>query len=379
MGDRNPPSQSQSNPAEEKASGPDNEDTPISENARDRAWLWLMLGVGFVVGTSVLALGVYVFAEVTLEPRTGWRAMLLAVPLRGHLVALGILVLTVFFLHLLLRYANRDRLGIASAVMGKDRRVSTSWLQITLWTLVVPFALLSILVNEGPEKLNALENLQYEYLVLLGSPAAATLLAKVLTNRKIAHRSVAKTPASQDPTLAEGLSQIVSDDRGQIDPFDLQYFLFNLLALAYFFFAFFGPTEEGGPLLLPDLPGTLVALTGASAAGYISRKALIDETPVLIGVFPSAASPGGKVWIRGNNLIVNAENADGDVGRDGPLGIKGITFGGRKADGVKKTGDNEFEARVPQEAEVGKPAPIKVTRSDGATTAELAFDVIAAP
>jgi hypothetical protein len=70
-------------------------------------------------------------------------------------------------------------------------------------------------------------------------------------------------------TAATAVKDIVANDQGDLDLGDTQYFLFNLVALAAFFIAFFrDPTQQ------PVLPDTLVGLTSASAAAYVAKKAV---------------------------------------------------------------------------------------------------------
>lgn len=66
------------------------------------------------------------------------------------------------------------------------------------------------------------------------------------------------------------MAEVVSNDEGQTDLMDFQYFAFNLLALGFFLFEFV-PDPSGG---LPDLPPTLLALTGLATASYTTKKGL---------------------------------------------------------------------------------------------------------
>jgi hypothetical protein len=61
---------------------------------------------------------------------------------------------------------------------------------------------------------------------------------------------------------------LFSNDDGNADLLDAQYFVFNLLLLAFFVVVFLGNETAG----LPQLPSNLVALTGIGSAGYLAKK-----------------------------------------------------------------------------------------------------------
>jgi hypothetical protein len=193
---------------------------------------------------------------------------------------------------------------------GKDGRWSTSKIQPLMWTYAVVFGLAAILVAKllgeaaGWDK-QVSTDLQAEYLLLLGGPFAAAVIAKISTTAKIEQGALDKSEPERPPdskpmeSLGQGLSDIVRDDNGSLDLGDFQYFLFNLLALAFFFGAFIPDPEEG----LPQLPEMLVGLTGVSAAAYVANKAIEGETPTLKEVVPAKAAPGSKIVIWGQNLV----------------------------------------------------------------------------
>ena len=62
-----------------------------------------------------------------------------------------------------------------------------------------------------------------DYLVLLGGPLAALVVAKAATSAKSATGAVQKSPAADS---AVSLKQVVTDDNGNPDFVDTQYFLF---------------------------------------------------------------------------------------------------------------------------------------------------------
>lgn len=296
-----------------------------------------------------------------------------------HLVSLGILVAVTVGLHVLIRGVGdteeRAR-GLLPLIVGKDKRVSTSKVQIVLWSYAVAFGLLSALFHLGTDDFGEVE-LGGEYLILLGSPAAAALLAKTFTVSKLQSGTIIKPDAQDEPGLASGVSQVVTDDEGRADLFDFQYFLFTLVALTYFFWRFFLAPENG----LPNLPETLVALTGVSAASYVTKKGLEREIPLITAVYPTVAARGDPVTIRTRNVVTPAP-VPAPAGAEPDAGDIVVLFGGRTALNPVAHDDGTIEANVPSTVEPGKPAPVQVVRAyDEVTvkTEEAAFTVASEP
>jgi hypothetical protein len=152
-------------------------------------------------------------------------------------------------------------------VLGSDDRVSTSKVQLALWTLALAYALLVIVFHDfvyPPGKLDP------RYLLLLGFPAGAAVGAKLITTRQMSSGAVSKKrDTSPRKSLSRAVSEIVTNDQGDLDLGDAQYFIFNLVALTAFFIAFLH-----NPARLPVLSDTLVALTSASATAYVAKKAV---------------------------------------------------------------------------------------------------------
>jgi hypothetical protein len=190
--------------------------------------------------------------------------------------------------------ARKRRRGIGGLIMGRDGRTSTSKVQVVLWTAAILFAFTFLLVwgrnhdcgasttgkcaqaTVGRDAFDRAVDttLQPEYYVLMGFPLTAAIAAKALTSRKVEDGELVK-PELEAPTgLAGGIREVVSNDEGETDLLDFQYFAFNLLTLAFFLIEFLTHPAKG----LPDLPPTLVALSGAAAAAYTAKKAL-ESTP----------------------------------------------------------------------------------------------------
>ena len=165
-------------------------------------------------------------------------------------------------------------------VNGTDGRWSTSKTNAVLWTYSVWFAFITILLHTNGKGLDH-EVLKQQYLVLMGMPVAAAVVAKGIVQSKVDRGEITtKPPAPPERKLLAGLSQLVTNDHGAPDLLDLQYVGFNLILLAYFFTRFLGHQSFG----LPHLPDSLVALSGVTAAGYLGKKGLERD--------PKPAGPG---------------------------------------------------------------------------------------
>src|SRR5713226_8616457 len=145
-----------------------------------------------------------------------------------------------------------------TVILGADNRTSTSKTFVLMWTLLVAWALLALLIageflsqhdcvakkmcdSDGIGQLQLgwaqflSTGLDGAYLVLLGIPAAAAVGAKAITQSKVdsgARPVVPTTPA--DAKISARVIQVFSADDGSTDIGDLQYVIFNLLTGAYF-------------------------------------------------------------------------------------------------------------------------------------------------
>jgi hypothetical protein len=161
---------------------------------------------------------------------------------------------------------------LSSLVNGADNRWSTSKVSVVLWTYAVVWAFLAVLLHTRGHGLSDVK-LSSQYLLLLGIPGAAAVSAKAITQTKVADNEAykkAKTPPANapPPNALKGVGQLVSDDSGNSDLLDAQYFIFTLLLLGYFLVQFLSSESA----TLPVLPDTLVGLTGVSAATYVAKK-----------------------------------------------------------------------------------------------------------
>jgi len=186
--------------------------------------------------------------------------------------------------------------------LGKDNRASTSKAVALAWTYAVAYGLISLLAARvlGADKPwdEQIENgLQENYLLLLGGPYAAAVIAKYTA---VSTDGGTNKTTSPETSTGGDVKDLISDDDGDTDLGDFQYILFNLIALAFFFSEFVPHLDNG----LPDLPSALVGLALTSAGGYAAKKAAVSAAgPQLTSVFPDRVAVGAVVEIWGRGLV----------------------------------------------------------------------------
>lgn len=218
--------------------------------------------------------------------------------------------------------AQQRRRGLGGLYIGTDGRASTSKVQPLLWTVAVFFAVAFLIAwgrasgcdtkahKQGARCKEAAvgraafddfknHGIQQGYFVLLGIPLAVAVAAKATTAAKVEDKTLDKPALTVFPSgLAplRTLGEIVSNDNGELDLLDAQYFAFNLLLLAVFFIQFLTRPGDG----LPDLPPTLLALSGVGASAYTTKKVLEGRAEPLAdqpATAPQAATQGQAVEV----------------------------------------------------------------------------------
>jgi hypothetical protein len=261
---------------------------------------------------------------------------------------------------------DRTVRGFRFIVWGQDNRVSTSKVQLLLWTLSLAYALLVIALHDATFPTSTLDT---RYLLLLGFPAGAVASAQVITATKTQNKTIAKVAAPLTKlSIGQSVQEIVSDDNGNIDLGDLQYFLFNLVALVSFFVLFFRqPTD------LPMLSNTLVGLTSASATAYVAKKAATTAPMAITAVSPQKGPLASSITIFGSNLCgPGFKNTDVTTF---PL----VTVGGLAAT-INAGGyaDDKLKVTVPVAGLAAGAAAVQVVNDAGQTVVvQNAFEVTA--
>jgi hypothetical protein len=267
------------------------------------------------------------------------------------------LALLILFLGLLLPALTGGQFGVWSVVIGTDKRISTSKTQMFLWTLLVAYILVYFTSRTwfgGVQHLfdgfvpggdNAGTNSAWpDYLVLLGGPFAAAVISKAAVSTKVANGTIQKAQADDGDTTP---AQVVTDDTGQPDLVDTQYFLFNLAALTYVIVAL---AESNA---LPQIPGLLLALTSASAATYAANKTVGQNKPAINGLTPMTVQPGQLLTVDGANFMPAGTTANPTV-----------AIGNMPAMVKSGASDGQIQAIVPAGAQSGTTSVV-VTTSAG--------------
>jgi len=247
--------------------------------------------------------------------------------LPGALLIAAVVVLGLLAVVEVIARVGAHKSFLATVILGQDNRTSTSKTFIFMWTLLVGWALTSLLIAgeiinthscvkmkmavkacmAQKDQVGLLQigwhsfltaGLSGSYLILLGVPAAAGVAAKAITQTKADAGTVVKTTASGKQSAASRIAQIFSADDQTTDIGDFQYVIFNLITAVYFVTQFVKPSIQG----LPAIPDTLLGLTSVSAALYVGKKAAARSQPKITGVFPSILRPGETATITGNGL-----------------------------------------------------------------------------
>lgn len=260
--------------------------------------------------------------------------------------------------------ATGGRFGLWRAVVGADRRVSTSRLTTGLWTLVVGFALLYMtfrtwlyhdqglfdgLIPGGDTGAGKADRTQIwdDYLVLLGGPFAALVTVRGLVTTKQQDQVLQKTVGDDG---SASLKQALTNDADDVDLVDSQYLLFNIVALTYVVVGLATTTR------LPSIPAILLALTGSSAATYVLNKAVQNQAPTVSSVVPSSFRPGERITISGANLLPA-----------GPQRPPQVTIGGQVAIVEAPATDGRVTAIVPPGVAAGACDLVVTTAARAAT------------
>jgi hypothetical protein len=283
--------------------------------------------------------------------------------------------------------------GARALAVGKDKRVSTSKLQVVFWTYAILFALFALLFGYVISQIADAANwhaakdlkatlgkgfdgfikhgLDGTYLLLLGFPLTAAISAKGITASKVANGTVVKDEKDpSDPAQTTALQEAVGDDKGSPDIGDFQYLLFNLLALLYFLTQFLAHPAKG----LPNLPDTLVGLTGVAAAAYVSKKGIYKDPPILYSVLPPSAEPGTTVDIHGSNLLADVPEPATDPPRPLPTLVIFGNVPARPLDAPAASG-SLLKVNVPKGAPPGL-ITVHVIRPPGAESGRVPFEVV---
>lgn len=219
---------------------------------------------------------------------------------------------------------QRRELGWIGVILGADGRLSTSKVQVLLWTFGVAFALAYLGGVAAFKQVPVLdvEGTWSDYLILLGGPFAAAVLAKLAVVTKLENGTVSKplVPGLSDPQAVGAAAAndvtppsaapggLVTGDSGNLDVIDTQYVVFNLVAFVYAASIIVTRNFQSGASSiekynLPVIPAVLLGLTSVAAVTYVGNKAVQQTGPKITSLTPQPAKENDVISVHGVNLV----------------------------------------------------------------------------
>jgi IPT/TIG domain len=236
--------------------------------------------------------------------------------------------------------------------LGADGRLSTSHTIALAWTAVVAYILLALIVADPKSWSDALKNLSPTYLLLWGFPYVALVLAKLTVPSRVASGSLVKPPSTEPATV----SQLFSDDSGNTDVFDVQYVVFNVVAIVFVIVEFSRASLGSG---FPVIPHGVLLLTGAPAAVYLINKVMPGGAPRIFSVSPTEVRIGQSFTIRGESLAPTSTTATSPT----------VSVGGVTAPTIATFTPTSIVVLAPDVgSDLGRPVDVGVTTGPGAET-----------
>jgi hypothetical protein len=248
---------------------------------------------------------------------------------------------TVFIGLALLTLLGSGSYGAFSVLMGTDGRTSTSKVQAGVWTVVLAWGIAFLLgrhIFENQPLQDVLpQDTWDQYLIVLGGPFAAAVLAKGIVTYQVSNGTLTKTTVGPDSAT---INQVLQNDAGQTDLVDSQYFLFNLVAIVYFI------VQIARDPVLPTMPAVLLAATSGAAALYVGYKVASSNKPVISSVVPRTARPGDLLTITGSTIL------GGGKPSQVPVQVEMVSFGPLTVQGDAT--DSQVRATLPAGAPTGQ-------------------------
>lgn len=309
--------------------------------------LGLSRRAGVIMKTWISSHKRWIFALLLLAvPGLGAWRWFSAGSVPAHSLASSMIVLIIFLVGLLAlldwaAYSDsndaRKEFGFLQVALGADGRVSTSKTVGALWTLTFASALMTLTAMVWFGGLSVDESFGGDwdaYLILLGGPFAAAVMAKGITASKIKEDPASKTtnaaasgsslPTANSTTETPKAADVVANDSGEISLVDTQYVVFSLVALCYFIGSFVrllvnfasvscaeglttaSATACAQSITLPQIPPSILGLTSLAALTYVGNKAVQTSGIRLADTSPNPVKAGEEVTITVVNLVAQA-------------------------------------------------------------------------
>ncbi len=191
--------------------------------------------------------------------------------------------------------------------MGADNRLSTSKMQMLLWTACVGFVYAMVYADRAITvgRIDPITNIPQNVLIALGLSVTSVVAAKAITTTQVSNNPDNKdvvTEPSYDPAA------LVREDGASTASLNkVQILFWTVIAIVvYLVTAFhqlpFVTTCSAGTCTFPDIDTTLMIFMGLGHATYLGGKLAGGSSPVLTQV--TAATAGGvtTIALTGSNL-----------------------------------------------------------------------------
>jgi len=293
---------------------------------------------------------------VLLPPQAAHAAGALVVPPTegngGPSVRIGFLIAVGVELGLALFFQFIARVDVSKVFVGTDNRISTSKTIAAVWTFVVGAALFAVVYADILDHPAALEATNAggrvgQYAVLFGGPIGAAILSKQIVGNQVSSSQNAKTTAA-----SPALGDLIANDEGEADLGDLQYVIFNFVALVFVLLTMLVHEPLGG---LPHIPDVLLGLTSVSAAGYVGKKLLPPQPITAELVVTSGKAKTGEQ--AATKVPIAMTGVPKPAGAEASFWVR---FGSADAGAVYQAPVSTAGAATPQADAVGQPGEVEV-------------------
>jgi hypothetical protein len=231
---------------------------------------------------------------------------------------------------------------------GADGRLSTSKFQWWLWIWAIAFVYIAVFAARSLAEgriADPITDIPDNILWILGISTGTMVASKGLTSSYAANGQISKSPS----TTGSASSNLVADDNDAPDLSKLQIFVWTLIAVTIYLaktismiLAAAGKGPNGDPIAalstFPDIDSSLLILTGISSTGYIGKKLVTKDNPLLASITPSAAAAG-----QAQRLIILGSNLGKDLGDGNYL----LCLGGQVGLACSLWENNKIELTLP--------------------------------
>lgn len=235
----------------------------------------------------------------------------------------------------ILGFQRRADKNLWDVVKGDAGRYSISKLQMFLWTGCFIFTFFVVLVSRVLNGNGFVTELPEALLALMGISVTTFASAKAIVQGQQPAQEISPEVAAKNeetrPTGAEeskGGADLILDSQGNTDISRLQLLAWTIIGVGLYLFEVFTllKTTNGVGIQIPDVNGTILALTIASSGGYLSKR---------------------LVWRKPKSPVVRVELVEQPEGKQ-CLFLYGVNFGlyssdtGKNKIEIRKTEDDDF-------------------------------------